>query len=64
MNNLLRDIIEVEDIVVFIDNVMIETEKQKEHDEIVEKVLRRIKKNDLFVKLEKYIWKVRKVGFL
>ena len=64
MNDLLRDIIEIEDIVVFIDNIMIETEKQKGYDEIVEKLLRRIKKNDLFVKLEKYIWKVRKVGFL
>ena len=64
MNDLLRDIIEIEDIVVFIDNIMIETEKQKGHDEIVEKLLRKIKKNDLFVKLEKYIWKVRKVGFL
>ena len=61
---MLRDIIEIGDIVVFIDNIMIETEKQKGHDEIVEKLLRRIKKNDLFVKLEKYIWKVRKVGFL
>ena len=61
---MLRDIMEIGDIVVFIDNIMIETEKQKGHDEIVEKLLRRIKKNDLFVKLEKYIWKVRKVGFL
>ena len=61
---MLRDIIEIGDIVVFIDNIMIETEKQKGHDEIVEKLLRKIKKNDLFVKLEKYIWKVRKVGFL
>ena len=61
---MLRDIMEIGDIVVFIDNIMIETEKQKGYDEIVEKLLRRIKKNDLFVKLEKYIWKVRKVGFL
>jgi len=30
----------------------------------VEKLLRRIVENDLFVKLEKYIWKVREVGFL
>ena len=30
----------------------------------MEKVLRRIVENDLFVKLEKYIWKVREVGFL
>ena len=34
------------------------------HDEIVEEVLRRLEENDLFVKLEKCIWKVREVGFL
>ena len=46
----------------FIDNVMIETEKGC--DEIIEEVLRRMEENDLFVKLEKCVWKVRKVGFL
>jgi len=30
----------------------------------VEEVLRRMVENDLFVKLEKCIWKVREVGFL
>ena len=28
------------------------------------KYLRRMAENDLFVKLEKYMWKVREVGFL
>jgi len=55
MNNLLRNMIEVEDVAVFIDNVMVETETEKEHDNIVEEVLRRMAENDLFVKLEKYI---------
>ena len=27
-------------------------------------MLRRLKENDLFVKLEKCVWKVREVGFL
>ena len=64
MNDLLRDIIEIGDIVVFIDNIMIETVTEEGHDEIVEEVLRRMEENDLFVKLEKCVWKVRKVGFL
>ncbi len=42
--------------------VVIETEKG--HDEIVEEVLKRLEKNDLFVKPEKCVWKVREVGFL
>ena len=53
-----------EKVVVFIDNVMIATEIEEGHNEIVEEVLRRLEKNDLFVKPEKYVWKVREVGFL
>ncbi len=64
MNDLLRDIIEKGEVAAFIDDVMIATETEKEHDEIVEEVLRKMEKNDLFVKLEKYVWKVREVGFL
>ena len=64
MNDLLRDIIEKREVAAFIDDVMIATETEKEHDEIVEEVLRKMEKNDLFVKLEKYVWKVREVGFL
>ena len=56
--------IEVEDIVVFINNVIVEMEIEKRHDDIIEEVLRKIAENDLFVKPEKYMWKVRKVRFL
>ena len=64
MNDLLRDLVVEEKVVVFIDDVMIATEMEEEHDEIVEEVLRRLEENDLFVKLEKCVWKVRKVRFL
>ena len=64
MNDLLRDLVVEEKVVVFIDNVMIVTETEKGHDEIVEKVLRRLEENDLFVKPEKCVWKVREVEFL
>jgi len=55
MNDLLRDIIEVEDVVVFIDDIIIATETEEEYDNIIEKVLRRIVKNNLFVNLEKHV---------
>ena len=64
MNDLLRDIIEAEDILVSIDDVMVGTKIEEEHDDIVEEVLERMTENDLFIKLEKYVWKVREVGFL
>ena len=39
----------------FIDNVIVETEKEKEHDEVVEEeVVKRLAENNLYVKLEKY----------
>ena len=43
---------------------MIGTETDKGHDDIVKEVLRRMAENDLFVKPEKYVWKVREVRFL
>ena len=64
MNNLLRDMVVEEKIVVFIDDVMIATETEEGYDEIVEEVLRRLEENDLFVKPEKCVWKIREVGFL
>jgi len=64
MNDLVRDLVVEEKVAVFIDDVMITIEIEKEHDEIVEEVLRRLKENNLFVKPEKCMWKVREVGFL
>jgi len=64
MNDLLRDLVVEEKVAVFIDDVMVATEIEEGHDEIVEEVLRRLEENDLFVKPEKCVWKVREVGFL
>ena len=64
MNNLLRDMIETGDVVAFIDNIMVRIETEEGNDDIVEEVLRRIAENDLFVKLEKYVWKIREVVLL
>ena len=64
INDLLRDIIETEDVAAFIDDVIVGIETEKGHDNIVKEVWRRIVENDLFVKLEKYVWNIREVGFL
>ena len=64
INDLLRDLVMEEKVAVFIDNVMVAIETEEGHNEIVEEVLRRLEENDLFVKPEKCMWKVKEVGFL
>jgi len=65
MNNILRDLINTGEVAAFMDDVLVGTKKEEEkHDEIVEEVLRRMEKNDLYVKPKKYVWKVREIDFL
>jgi len=64
MNELLRDLINTRRVAVFIDDVIVWTETEEEHDKIVAEVIRRLEKNNLYVKPEKYKWKIREVGFL
>ena len=64
INELLRDLINIGKVAVFIDDVTVGTETEEGHNELVAEVIRRLEENDLYVKLEKYKWKVRKVGFL
>ena len=64
MNKLLRDLINMGKVVAFIDNVIVGTEIEEGHDEIVAEIIKRLEENDLYIKLEKCKWKVRKVGFL
>ena len=64
MNKILRDMINKGKVAAFVDDVLVGTEMEEGHDEIVEKVLRRLKKNNLYVKPEKCTWKVRKIRFL
>jgi len=64
MNKILRDMINKGKVAAFVDNVLIGTEMEEGYDELVEKVLRRLEENDLYVKPEKCTWKVQKVNFL
>ena len=60
MNKLLRDLINMGNM----GSIMMGTEMEEGHDELVTEILRRLEKNYLYVKLEKYKWKVREVDFL
>jgi len=51
-------------VAAFIDDVIIGTEMEEGYDKIVAEVIRKLEENDLYVKPEKYKWKVREVGFL
>ena len=64
MNELLRDLINTGKVAAFIDNVIVGTEIEEGHDELVAEVIKRLEENDLYVKPEKCRWKDREVGFL
>ena len=55
MNKILRDLINKGKVAAFVDDILVETETEKGHNEIVEEILKRLEKNDLYVKLEKCI---------
>jgi len=64
MNELLRDLINTGKVAVFIDDVIVGMETEEGHDELVVEVIKRLEENDLYVKPEKYKWKVKEVEFL
>jgi len=64
INEILQDFINTDKVANFIDNIIIGTEREKRHDDLVKEVVRRLAENNLYIKLEKYKWKIREVGFL
>ena len=64
MNDLFRDMINQGNTATFIDNIIVATEMEEGHDEIVKEVLKQLEENDLFIKPEKCRWKVKEVEFL
>jgi len=64
MNEILRNLINERKVAAFVDDVLVGTETEEGHDEIVEEILRRLEENDLYIKPEKCVWKMRKIGFL
>ena len=64
INEISWDLINTRKVASFIDDVIVGMEEEKGHDEIIEKVVRRLAENNLYVKPEKCKWKVKKVRFL
>jgi len=52
MNELLRNLVNIEKVAAFIDNVIVGTEGEEEYDKLVEEVIKRLEENDLYVKRE------------
>jgi len=49
----MRDFINEGKVAVFMNNVLVGSDSKEDYDEIVVKVLRRLEKNDLYIKPEK-----------
>jgi len=64
MNKILWDLINTGKVASVMDDVIVGMEKEEGHDKVVEEVVKRLVDNNLYVKIEKYKWKVREVGFL
>jgi len=55
MNKILRDLINKGKVAVFVDDILVGTETEKGHNEIVEEILKKLEENDLYIKPEKYV---------
>jgi len=55
INKILRDLINEEKVAAFVDNVLVGTETENGHNKIVKEILKRLKENNLYIKLEKYM---------
>ena len=64
INEILQDLIDTKKMASFIDDVIIGTEEEEGHNELVEEVVKILVENDLYIKPEKCKWKVREVRFL
>ena len=53
MNKILQNLINTGKVASFIDDIIIGTEEEEGHDELVEEVVRRLAENNLYVKPEK-----------
>ena len=60
----IQNLINTGKVLSFINNIIVETEKEKGYDEVVKMVVKRLVENDLYVKPKKYKQKIKKVGFL
>ena len=53
MNKILQNLFNTGEVASFIDNVIVGIEEEEEYDKVVEKVVKRLAENDIYIKLEK-----------
>jgi len=51
------------EVVSFTDDIIVGTKEEKGHNEVVEKVVKQLAENYLYIKSEKCKWKIIKIGF-
>jgi len=49
MNKMIQNLINTREVESFIDNIIVETEEEKEYDKVVEEVVKRLAENNLYV---------------
>ena len=54
INEFSRDLINTEKVGSFLNNIIVETESEKGYNKLVEEILRRLEKNNIYMKPEKY----------
>jgi len=55
INEILRDLINEGKVAAFVDDVLVETETEEGHNEIVKEILRRLEENNLYIKPKKCV---------
>ena len=63
MNNILREFLD-HGVVVYLDDILIYSKNQNEHDILVKKVLEKLEQHDLAVSLKKSVFHTKTVEFL
>ena len=54
INTILQNSVNIRKVASFIDNVIMGMEKEEEYDEVVEEIVKKLVKNDLYIKPERY----------
>ena len=64
MNHLFCNLINRSVLVIYMNDLLIFTKMLEEHNLVIEEVLKILKDNDLFLKVEKCVWHTNKVEFV
>ena len=64
MNNILGNLIRIQLVMVYLDDILIFGTCLKKHRQLVKKVLKRLQFNDLYTKTEKYFFEQSSIKYL